>query len=60
VPAGRRQAFEFDARAVCTACDTDPAPGYELSRRVARIVVRRLEATHAPLIDAYARSGMTP
>jgi hypothetical protein len=43
-----------------TACDTDPAPGYELSCRVARIVVRRLEATHAPLIDAYARSGMTP
>jgi hypothetical protein len=43
-----------------TACDADPALGYELSRRVARIVVRRLEATHAPLIDAYARSGMTP
>ena len=43
-----------------TACDTDPALGYELSRRVAGIVVCRLEATHARLINAYARSGMTP
>jgi CRP/FNR family transcriptional regulator, cyclic AMP receptor protein len=54
------QAFEFDAGAVRGACDTDAALGYELSRRVAGIVVRRLEATHARLIDAYARSGMTP
>lgn len=54
------QAFEFDARAVRAACDSDPALGYELSRRVAGIVVRRLEATHARLIDAYARSGLAP
>jgi CRP/FNR family transcriptional regulator, cyclic AMP receptor protein len=53
------QAFEFDARAVRQACDSDPALGYELSRRVAGIVVRRLEATHARLIDAYAHSGVT-
>jgi CRP/FNR family cyclic AMP-dependent transcriptional regulator len=54
------QAFEFDARAVRQACDSDPALGYELSRRVAGIVVRRLEATHARLIDAYAHTGVTP
>jgi hypothetical protein len=59
VPTGRRL-FDEDARAVRTACDSDPALGYELSRRVAGIVVRRLEATHARLIDAYARAEMTP
>jgi CRP-like cAMP-binding protein len=54
------QAFEFDARAVREAFDSDPALGYELSRRVAAAVVRRLEAAHARLIDAYTRSGITP
>lgn len=54
------QAFEFDARAVRAACDSDPALGYELSRRVTGIVVRRLDATHARLIDAYTRPGLAP
>jgi CRP/FNR family transcriptional regulator, cyclic AMP receptor protein len=54
------QAYEFDAPAVRGACDEDPALGYELSRRVSGVLVRRLEATHARLLDAYARSGMTP
>ncbi len=60
VTAQPMQAFEFDACAVRAACDSDLALGYELSRRVAGIVVRRLDATHARLIDAYARSGMMP
>jgi CRP/FNR family transcriptional regulator, cyclic AMP receptor protein len=54
------QGFEFDGRGVRAACDCDPALGYELSRRVTGLVVRRLEATHARLIDAYSRSGLTP
>jgi hypothetical protein len=54
------QAFEFNARAMRAACDCDPALGYEFSRRVCGIVVRRLEATHARLIDAYTRSGLAP
>jgi len=54
------QAFEFDGRAVRAAYDSDPSLGYELSWRVIGLVVRRLEATHARLIDAYARSGLTP
>src|SRR5260221_5205109 len=60
VTAPPMQAFEFDGCAVRAACDSDPALRYELSRRVAGIVVRRLDATHARLIDAYARSGMMP
>jgi CRP/FNR family transcriptional regulator, cyclic AMP receptor protein len=54
------QAFEFDGRGVRAACDSDPSLGYKLSRRVTGIVLRRLEATHARLIDAYARSGLVP
>jgi CRP/FNR family transcriptional regulator, cyclic AMP receptor protein len=54
------QAFEFDARGVRAACDSDPTLGYKLSRRVTGIVVRRLEATHARLMDSYARSGLAP
>ena len=49
------QAFAFDARAVRKACDADPVLGYELSRRFSAIVVRRLQATRARLLDAWAR-----
>jgi CRP/FNR family transcriptional regulator, cyclic AMP receptor protein len=49
------QAFVFDARAVRAACDADPLLGYELSRRFSAVVVRRLQATRARLIEASAR-----
>jgi CRP/FNR family transcriptional regulator, cyclic AMP receptor protein len=49
------QAFEFDAPAVRAACDSDPVLGYELSRRFSAVIVRRLQATRARLIDACAR-----
>ena len=48
------QAFAFDARAVRKACDADPVLGYELSQRFSAVVVRRLQATRARLIDAWA------
>ena len=48
----RMQAFEFDAPAVRTACDADPALGYELSRRFTGIVVHRLQATRLRLLEA--------
>jgi CRP/FNR family cyclic AMP-dependent transcriptional regulator len=54
------QAFEFDARAVRAACDGDPALGYELSRRFSVVMLRRLQATRARLLDASARSGELP
>jgi len=46
------QAFVFDAPAVRAACDADPVLGYELSRRFSAVVVRRLQATRARLIEA--------
>ncbi len=48
------QAFAFDAGAVRTACDSDPVLGYELSRRFSAVVVRRLQATRARLLEAWA------
>jgi CRP/FNR family transcriptional regulator, cyclic AMP receptor protein len=45
------QAFAFDAAAVRAACDADPVLGYELSRRFSAVVVRRLQATRARLVE---------
>jgi CRP/FNR family transcriptional regulator, cyclic AMP receptor protein len=53
------QAFVFDARAVRAACDADPLLGYELSKRFSAVVVRRLQATRARLIDACTRPPAT-
>jgi len=49
------QAFVFDARAVRAACDADPLLGYELSRRFSAVVVNRLQATRARLIEVCSR-----
>ena len=54
------QAFEFDARAVRAACDADPALGYELTQRLSGVVVQRLQATRARLIDVCAHAQLTP
>ena len=42
----------LDGRAVRARCDTDPSLGYELTRRLARVVTKRLEATRIRLIVA--------
>lgn len=49
------QAFVFGARAVRAACDADPLLGYELSRRFSAVVVNRLQATRARLIEECGR-----
>jgi CRP-like cAMP-binding protein len=59
------QAFAFDAAPVRAACSADPVLGYELGRRFSAVVVRRLQATRARLIEHAANpttsteSGMT-
>src|SRR5580692_5618963 len=59
------QAFAFDATSVRAACSVDPVLGYELGRRFSAVVVRRLQATRARLIEhaanptTSAESGMT-
>ncbi len=49
------QAFEVDGRAVRQMCETDPALGHDLTRRMITVVVRRLQATRIRLLDVYGR-----
>jgi CRP/FNR family transcriptional regulator, cyclic AMP receptor protein len=51
------QAFAFEAAAVREACRDDPVLGYELSQRFSAVVVHRLQATRARLIEACTRQG---
>ena len=44
------EAFEFDGRAVRACCEADPELGYELTRRLARVIAHRLQATRVRLI----------
>jgi CRP/FNR family transcriptional regulator, cyclic AMP receptor protein len=53
------QAFAFGAAAVREACRTDPVLGYELGQRFLAVVVRRLQATRARLIDVCACRGLS-
>ncbi|XRQ09827.1 cyclic nucleotide-binding domain-containing protein, partial [Actinomadura welshii] len=45
------RAIEFDGRLVRTLCAVDPSMGYELTRRIAELVVERLEATQTRLME---------
>jgi CRP/FNR family transcriptional regulator, cyclic AMP receptor protein len=45
------EAFEFDAAMVRKRCADDPGLGYELSQRVAGVLVRRLHCTRIRLIS---------
>jgi CRP/FNR family cyclic AMP-dependent transcriptional regulator len=55
VTAGPVEAFEFDGRAVRAYCAADPALGYELTRRLARVIAHRLQATRIRLISVSAQ-----
>jgi CRP/FNR family transcriptional regulator, cyclic AMP receptor protein len=54
VAVGPVEAFEFDASAVRARCASDPVLGYELTRRVARVLAHRLQATRVRLIARSA------
>jgi CRP/FNR family transcriptional regulator, cyclic AMP receptor protein len=47
VAASPVEALEFDGRAVRACCVSDPELGYELTRRLARVVANRLQATRS-------------
>jgi CRP-like cAMP-binding protein len=55
--ASRMEAFEFDARAVRACCAADPALGYEVIRRLAEVVAKRLQSTRIRLITASSQSA---
>ena len=52
------RATAFDGACLRGKCDADPALGYELMKRVARLVSSRLEATRRQLLDVYG-PGLT-
>jgi CRP/FNR family transcriptional regulator, cyclic AMP receptor protein len=59
VAASPIEAFEFDARAVRARCAADPVLGYEVTRRVARVLSKRLQSTRVRLITASSQpAGM--
>jgi CRP/FNR family cyclic AMP-dependent transcriptional regulator len=52
--AGPLRAFEFDAAAVRARCASDPLFGYELTRRLLRVVAKRLQSTRTRVITSSA------
>ncbi|MGD0067399.1 MAG: Crp/Fnr family transcriptional regulator [Streptosporangiaceae bacterium] len=57
VTIGPVEAFELDGRALRASCAADPEFGYELTRRLARVIAKRLQATRMRLISASATSA---
>jgi CRP/FNR family transcriptional regulator, cyclic AMP receptor protein len=57
VAASPVEAFEFDGRAVRARCASDPGLGYEVTRRLAYVVAKRLQATRVRLISASSQSA---
>jgi CRP/FNR family transcriptional regulator, cyclic AMP receptor protein len=53
VAVGETHAIGLDGRCLRQKCDEDPALGYALMRRFARILVQRLESTRLQLVDVY-------
>lgn len=47
------RATAFDGACLRTKCDANPALGYELMKRLARLVSGRLEAARRQLLDIY-------
>jgi CRP-like cAMP-binding protein len=57
VSASPVEAFQFDGPAVRACCESDPELGYELTRRLARVVAKRLQATRYRLISASSQTA---
>lgn len=51
------RATSFEGRCLRTKCDADPALGYEIMKRLAQLVVNRLETTRLQLLDLYGNSS---
>lgn len=52
----RVRAFAFDGACLRGKCNEDPRLGYELLKRVARVLESRLQATRRQLVEAHART----
>ena len=59
VAASPVETFEFDARAVRAWCACDPALGYEVTRRAAQVLTRRMKSTRSRLITVSRQPART-
>ncbi|MDQ2960248.1 MAG: cyclic nucleotide-binding domain-containing protein [Candidatus Dormibacteraeota bacterium] len=50
-------ALVFDAACLRQKCDTDPALGFHLTQRFARVIDERLQATRLQLLDLYGHAS---
>lgn len=50
------RATQFDGTCLRKKCESDPALGYELMKRLAHIVSQRLETTRLQLLDVYGNA----
>ena len=48
------RALQFDARCLRSACDENPHLGYPLIKRLARIMIQRMQAARLQSLDIYA------
>lgn len=53
------RATQFDGACLRTKCESDPALGYALMKRLAHIVSQRLETTRLQLLDVYGNAPTT-
>jgi CRP/FNR family cyclic AMP-dependent transcriptional regulator len=53
VAVAETRAVSLDAECLRRKCDSDPAMGYEMLKRLAMVMERRLEATRLQLLDLY-------
>lgn len=51
------RAYEFDATAVRSMCQDDPALGHEVSQWVGEVLAHRLRSARTRLLDLYAPHG---
>ena len=56
----RVRAVRMEAACLRGKWEQDPALGYELMRRFARLTVTRLQATRLQLLDVYGHGGTPP
>jgi hypothetical protein len=51
------RATAFDGACLRGKCEEDPAFGYDLMKRFARVMTERLQWTRLRLLDIYGRDG---
>jgi CRP-like cAMP-binding protein len=54
------RAISFDGACIRGKCEQDPAMGFDLMKRFARIFAERLEATRVQLLDLYGSPTRSP